>query len=144
VTIPIPVETHGFGWTAAGAWTAALALIGMIVRQVGPWRKISIDAEERLRADLLGRVEKLERMQELKDARHSAERAADRHRINNLTQCLDAILLLVEQNPGRAKEAVAKVREMRAQQIIAEAAEKAAIHAAEIAHAKDDPKQPAG
>lgn len=138
-TTPIPIVAHGFSWTAAGAWATFLALLGVIVRQVGPWRKQRDDAEDKLRTDLLKRVENLEKTIEHKDrlgeqerARHEAERALDRHRLNNVTQCLDALLMLLEQAPERATEAVARIKEMRGKQIVAEAAEKATIRAAEI------------
>lgn len=138
-TTPIPIVAHGFSWTAAGAWATFLALLGVIVRQVGPWRKQRDDAEDKLRSDLISRIDKLEEQVREKDrlhdadrARHEAERALDRHRLNNVTQCLDALLLLLEQAPERATEAVARIKEMRGKQIIAEAQEKATIRAAEI------------
>lgn len=135
---PIP-ESAGFGWTAAGAWASFLALMGIIVRQVGPWRKQSIEAEQRLRDNLLARVEKLERVLDRERVRHEAERALDRHKLNNVTQCLDAVLLMLEAAPERAAEIVARIKMMRGDQRQAEALEKAAIHAAEIAaDAKED------
>ena len=138
-TTPVPIVAHGFSWTAAGAWATFLALLGVIVRQVGPWRKQRDDAEDKLRGDLLSRIEKLEKQNEEKDrereqerARHEAERALDRHRLNNMTQCFESLLMLLEQAPERAAHAVAQIKEMRGKQIIAEAQEKATIHAAEI------------
>ena len=126
------VPAGNFTWTAAGAWGAFLALLGIIVRQVGPWRKQSIDAEKNFRDDLLKRVEKLESHLEFERARHNAIEAANRHRLNNVNACLDALLLLIEQSPDKASEAAAKVRQMRADQMKAEAEEKAIIHAAQI------------
>jgi hypothetical protein len=62
---PVPIISTGFGWTAAGAWlTAVTALIGLvtlIVRQVGPWKKQTTDADEKLRSDLMGRCDGLEK-----------------------------------------------------------------------------------
>lgn len=138
--MPEPISvTAGFGWTAAGAWASFLALVGIIVRQIGPWRKQSIDANQKLRDDLLRRVEKLERELDRKDALHNAERSADRHRLNNITQCFDAMVLLLEvaQDPEQVKSVVARVKEMRARQAEAEALEKAAIHAAQIADSQE-------
>jgi light-regulated signal transduction histidine kinase (bacteriophytochrome) len=134
---PIAVVAHGFGWTAAGAWGSFLVLLGIIIRQVGPWRKQSIDAGQRLRDDLLRRVEKLERELDRKEVRHQAERALDRHKLNNVTQCLDALLLLLEAAPEKAAEIVGKIKEMRSGQIKAETLEKAAIHAAAIVDADE-------
>ena|GEM_PF-4959578 len=70
-------------------------------------------------------------------AKLEAERASDRHRINNLSQCLDALLLMIEMDPSKAAAAAAKIKAMRATQMEAEAVEKATIHAAEITTAKE-------
>ena len=121
-----------FNWTAAGAWGAFLALLGIIVRQVGPWRKQSIDAERNFRDGLLARVELLELKIEHERARHAAEMGIARHRLNNITQCFDALLLLIETSPDKAAEAVRKVKDMRAAQLRAEAEERGAIRAADI------------
>lgn len=130
---PIAVTAHGFGWTAAGAWASFLALLGVIIRQVGPWKKQTSDAETKLREGLMARVEKLERSLEQKDKVHAAERSLDRHKIRNLNQCLDAVLMILETAPEKTVEVVGRVRAMREAQLQAEAAEAAAIHAAEIA-----------
>lgn len=132
--MPEPIHVSaGFGWTAAGAWAAAAMLLGIIVRQVNPWRKIRIEADEKLREDLLGRVDALEKTLARERVHRDAERALDRHRLNNVTQCLDALLMLLEAAPEKSADAVRKIKEMRAVQLKAEAVEKSAIHAAEIA-----------
>jgi hypothetical protein len=106
--------------------------MGIIVRQVGPWKKQAAEAEQRLREDLIKRVEKLERSLDRERIRHNAERALDRHRLNNVTQCFDALLMLIEMNPEKSAEAVVRIKKMRATQVLAEAEEKAIIRAAEI------------
>lgn len=125
---------------------AALSLFGLLLRQVGPWRKQISETEERLRTELRAelqterqarqaadaRLEKMERKLERQQLRHNAERALDRHRLNNIQQCFDSLLLLVEMNPDKANEVVTRIKEMRAAQIVAEAEEKAIIRAAEI------------
>lgn len=136
--VPIAVSAHGFSWTAAGAWATFLALLGalgVIVRLIGPWKKQTTDAEDKLRGDLMARVEKLEKALEQKDKLHAAERSLDRHKIRNLNQCLDAVLMILETAPEKTVEVVGKVRAMREAQLQAETAEAAAIHAAEIAAA---------
>lgn len=125
-------------WTVAGIWVAALSLFGLVIRQIGPWRKQISEAEDHLRADLLRRVAKLERTLERERTRHNAERALDRHRLNNVTQCFDALLLLIKANPDKAAETVEMIEQMRARQIIAEAEEKAIIRAAEISADEED------
>lgn len=132
---PIAVTAQGFSWTAAGAWATFIVILGAlgaVVKLIGPWRKQTTDAEDKLRGDLMARVEKLERSLEQKDKLHAAERSLDRHKIRNLNQCLDAVLLILETAPEKTVEVVGKVRAMREAQLKAEAAEAAAIHAAEI------------
>lgn len=131
---PIPTIVQGFNWTAGGAWASFIVLLGIIVRQVNPWRSQSISAEQRLREDLLKRVEKLERDLERKETRHRAERSLDRHKLNNVSQCFDAVIIMLEAAPEKVGEIVAKIKEMRRRQLEAEAVEKATIHAAELAH----------
>ena len=138
-----------------GIWAAAIGLLGLLFRQIGPWRKQISEAEERLRTELreqlteeraahavevrsyirereeMGdRIAKLEQDMSRQQRRHEAERALDR--LNNITACFDALLLLVETNPEKAPEIVKKIKEMRGIQLKAEAEEKAIIRAAEI------------
>lgn len=119
-----------------GIWVAALSFLGLLIRHIGPWKKQVSDAEDHIRTDLIRRVERLERTLDTERAIHKAERSLDRHRLNNVTQCFDALLLLIEMAPERATEAVQKIKEMRAAQLKAEAGEKAMIRAAEIAAAE--------
>lgn len=128
-----------FNWTAAGAWASFFALVGLIVRQIGPWRKISIDSEQSWRTELTRRIDKLERRLERERARHNAERAIDRHRLNNVTACFDAMMLLLKTSPEKATEIVVQIEEMRARQREEEALEKARIHAAMIAATAAEP-----
>lgn len=134
-----------FTWTAAGIWAGVITLLGIIVRQVVPWRGQAIDAEQQFRDGLLARVEKLERDLERKEQQmiaarrlHNAERAVDRHRINNLQACFDAFLMMIDTTPEKAAEVAAKIREMRAAQMEAEAIEKSNLHNAAIREALKD------
>lgn len=138
----VPVSSVGFGWTPILLTIANLLLGGVVVAIIKSWpaiKKIGADREANLlteRAEemdkLRERIEKLESASERKDKQHEAERAADRHRINNLSQCLDALLLLIEQDPSKAAEAASAIRRMRAEQLERENAEKAAIRVAVI------------
>lgn len=94
-----------------------------------------LDARAADNADLRERVVKLEERLDSERVRHEAERAVDRHRINNLTQCLDALLMLLEAAPEKAAEHVAKIRSMRDKQAHRETQEKATIQAAAISGA---------
>lgn len=140
---PIPVITHGFSWAAVGSVGTFLTIAGgiltLIIKQIGPWRKQTTEAEQRLREELERRVEKLEKALEHKDAIHAAERALDRHKIANLTQCFDSVMLMLEAAPEKTAEIILRVKEMRAGQIRAEAIEKAAIYAADITASRETP-----
>lgn len=62
---------------------------------------------------------------------HEAERRADIHRINNLSQCLDALLLLLRQGV-KVEDAVEAIEKMRSDQLARENEERALIRAAMI------------
>lgn len=144
----VPVASVGFGWTPILLTVANLLLGGVVVAIVKSWpalRKIHADREANLlneraeeMAGMRDRIDRLEATLAQKDKQHEAERASDRHRINNLSQCLDALLMLIEQDPQRAAEAAAKVREMRGEQLQRENAERATIRAAAITGAKSN------
>lgn len=137
----------------SGSFTWTTVLVGLLNLLVGgalvsfirsrpSLKKIDADREANLLSErakemqeMRERMEKLEAMLDLKERQHEAERSVDRHRINNLSQCLDALLLLIEQDPTRAAEAAAKIRAMRAEQLEREAKERAVIQAAAIERA---------
>jgi len=126
----IPFETITLGSVVSGG--GALGVFALFLRYIGPWRKQRDEAEEKLRMTLTKRVAMLEKRIEIKDAKHEAERSLDRHKIRNLVQCLDAVLLVLEKAPDKAPEVVAEIRAMRQKQIVEENAEAAVIRAAEI------------
>lgn len=142
-------------------WAALIGLIGLIWKARIPMRKMSLDADASLRADLLKQlneqegahkaeiaslrlvIEKLEERLETQRAAyeakldyervtHAGEMASFRHKVNNLEQSLNMLLVLIETNPEKAQEAAKRTRELREKQETAEAAEKNAITAAKI------------
>lgn len=84
------------------------------------------------RDEMADRLALMERKLSRQEIRHNAERALDRHRLNNITACFDALLMLLKANPDKSAEAVKMIEDMRAKQLIAESEEKAIIRAAEI------------
>jgi ABC-type multidrug transport system fused ATPase/permease subunit len=158
------------GWAAAGWVVAIVALVGIVIRNIGPWRKQISEAENTIRAELheqiselkgemqkerlehatemrafnlerdeMGdRLAKMEKMLSRQQIRHNAERALDRHRLNNINACFDALLLLLKANPEKSSEAVKMIEDMRAKQLMAEAEEKAIIQAAAIKSEETD------
>lgn len=127
--------------TPAAIVLAALSLFGLLIEHIGPWNKQVSEAEHQLRADLLNRVGKLERKLDRIRVLHDAERSLDRHRLNNITQCFDGLLMLIKANPGKAAEAVKMIEELRAKQLVAENEEKAIIHAAIIANRVEEEEE---
>jgi hypothetical protein len=142
------VQTSAGGSIRAGVWTgvilAGIGVISLVIRQWGPWK--IIDGDQR-RADIEGMGKRIAELEARLDrqttqheakldqerAQHSAEIQIMRHRMNNLDQCLTMLLALIELDPERAREAAARVRQMRERQEANEAAEKSAIAAARIA-----------
>lgn len=137
------IAASSFTWTTVLVGLLNLLVGGALVsfiRSRPSLKKIDADREANLLSErakemeeMRNRIDRLEGALEQKDKVHEAERAVDRHRINNLSQCLDALLLLIEQDPAKAAQAAAKIRAMRAEQLEREAKEKAAIRAAAIA-----------
>lgn len=123
------------------------ALLGAVIGGYFKFKPVAIKLANEREANLLReRSEEMERMRSRMDAVEAAariaateaekqiamlqaERSIDRHRINNVTQCLDALILLIEQDPAKASEAATRIKSMRADQMKAEAAEKGAVAA---------------
>jgi hypothetical protein len=125
-------------WTLAGVWVAALGVLGVLARQFVSWRKQANDAEAHLRDALIARVEKLEAKIDRQQVRYEAELSLGNHKFRNVTACFDAMLMMLEMNPDRVPEIVAKIKEMRSSQMIAEAQEKAIIRATSIGPEEDE------
>lgn len=117
-------------WTAS--WAAFFVTLGILIRQMVPWRKARLEADKQLRDDLISRVQRLEHQLDRQQTRHNAERALDRTTLSNVTQCFDAMLLLIELAPEKAAETAIRIRDMRAAQMKAEAELKAVIAQNEI------------
>lgn len=124
-------ERAPWGWALAG--TVILAVIK-------GWPAIS-DAATRAKTALgdrrLSRIEKLEAKIEVQRAAHEAEVGILRHQLNNVSACLDALLLLIETAPDKASAHASRIRQMRAEQAQTEAVEKVAVRSAKIAAASD-------
>jgi hypothetical protein len=103
-------------WTAAGVLAAFLALCGVIIRQIGPWRKQISELEERLRGELLR-----ERI------RCEAELRIVRHRTKNQRQIIYSLLHLFDLPAARRKEMLASIRADLAAIEEAEATESAIV-----------------
>lgn len=124
---------------APWGWGVLIVLVTIFARLRPLMTKLAQERETSLlaaraedNAELKDRVAALEARLDSERVKHDAERAIDRHRINNLTACLDALLMMLELAPDKAADHVAKIKEMRERQAGHEAAERSAIQAATI------------
>jgi signal transduction histidine kinase len=142
VTTPIPVAlTGGFTWTAAFIGLLNVLIGGALVsfiRSRPSLKKIDADREANLLSErakemqeMRERILRLEAVQEAKDRLYEAQKAANRHRINNLDAAFQALLLLLKRGVP-VEEAVAEIEKLRAEQLSREAAEASIIRAAAI------------
>lgn len=142
----VPVVVSGWSWTAALMGVANLLIGGLLVqiirtrptlKKIANEREANLLTERAAEMERMGeRIAALEAQLEQQRTRHEAERALDRHRLNNMDQCLNYLFMVFEKMPEKVPEAMAAVKDMRADQLKAEALEKAAIHAAAITQAK--------
>lgn len=143
----------GFTW-AAGFLALLNVLVGgllvTIVRTRPHLKKIANEREANLLSEraeeMRGMRERLASLEagreadrkeaevklELERAQHRRERAYERHKVNNLQQAFDALILLLEDIP-QAAPVVVKIKEMRSRQLEAEALEAGKFHAENIA-----------
>jgi hypothetical protein len=123
-------------WTFYGFWIVLVGFLGALVRQIVPYKKQANDAQAQLRDSLLRRVERLEDRLDRQQTRHNAEKRLLTHKLRNMTANFDSMLMMLEMNPERGPEIVAKIKDQRAAQMIAEAKEAAMIYADEL-HGSD-------
>lgn len=129
----LPVSAPG--WAVIGV--AFLVLLGVIARQIVPYRKQAADAEAKLRDDLIRRVEDLEKTlgrqtakMERQERRHAAEQRIANHSYKNVNAAFDAMLMMLKMSPDRVPEIIAEIEKMRTRDLLAEAKEKAVLIAA--------------
>lgn len=126
-------ERAPWGWgVLALLVTAMVRLWPAMTKLSGERERSLLDARAHDNAELKDRVDALEQRLETDRARHDAEQARDRHKIANLNQCLDALLMMLELAPEKVAEHIAKIKAMRAEQQRRETAEAAAIRSATI------------
>lgn len=131
----MPASILGNGWVAAGLLVVG-GVVTAIVRQISPWRKLSIDSEKIFRDDLIKRVEKLEAEIEFERKSRAAEVSLLRHRVANAEHALDLFIALIEAQPERAAHHAARIKEHREKDRDRLSAESATIRAAEMTAAK--------
>jgi hypothetical protein len=118
--------------------TLANVLIGglfvAIIRTRPALKKIANEREANLLTEraaemttMRATIAKLEARLDAKDIQHEAERAYDRHRINNLATSLNAFFLMVKAHPEDAATAASMIEEMRTRQVEEEKKESIAL-----------------
>ncbi len=132
----VPVST-GFTWTTAFIGVLNLLVGGVlvaIIRSRPALKKIANEREANLLSEraeemkgMRDTIAKLEARLDAKDIQHEAERAYDRHRINNLAASLNAFFILVKRHPDDAAGAAEEVEAMRARQLEDEKRESIAL-----------------
>lgn len=140
----IPTTVTNFTWSAFFGLVVAVingTALGWWIKTRPNMRKLDQDADQRLRDDLIARVDKLERKLDEERAQHEAVVSIMRHRLNNSDQCIEALLLVLDDDdlPPKVKRAVTAIKAMRERQRSDEALEKATIQAAQIAARGDHP-----
>jgi len=125
-------DTVNQSWTFYGFWIVLVGFLGAVARQVVPYKKQANDAEGKLRDALMERVSRLEQRLDKQQVRHDAEKRLLTHKLRNMTANFDSMLLMLEMNPDRGPEIVAKIKDQRARQMLAEAQESAIIYAEEL------------
>jgi len=141
--VPVQIASSAFTWTSLFTGGSFFALVALLLRQIGPWRKQTTDATDNLIAQLTNRLDKVENLLAAErrlhyittarmEARHAAQRALDRHKFNNADGNLDALLRILEVSPEKAPEAARQARKAREEQRKSEQLEAAEIHKAEL------------
>ena len=136
------VPTSALG--TIGVWGLIIVGIGNIllalVKDRPALKKLQVEEDSSLRTDLLDRVETLERRIETMTATHAAERelhaaelALVRHRMNNESASMDALVGMLEMNPDIKPETIKRITDSRARAAEAFANEMNAITTARIA-----------
>ncbi|UAK25877.1 hypothetical protein [Sphingomonas nostoxanthinifaciens] len=146
------VAVTGFSWSATLLTILNLLVGSALVAWIKlrpKMRELDQSADAKLIETLSARVETLEKRMDADrqafdqklDAerqRHEAEASLLRHRANNSDQCIDALILVLENAddvPDKVKRAVISIKEMRDRQRTAQALEKGAMTGAKMAAA---------
>lgn len=132
----IPASTLG----TAGVWGLLLVIVVALVKVWPVLKKLKTDEDASLRETLLGRVESLEARLYTMTAQHAAERelhaaelALVRHRMNNESASMDALVGMLETNPNIPPDTIKRITDSRAAAAAAFANEMNAITTARIA-----------
>lgn len=137
--IAASVERAPWGWALLGSVILAMVKGWPVLRRIGNERETGLLAARAADMDeMRDRIATLESRIEKQRVDYEAQLGIHRHRANNIAACLDALLLMLELRPDRVPDAVARIKQMRAEQTVAEASEKGAVAGARIVAAGPD------
>jgi hypothetical protein len=114
--INIP-KIEGMTPGAYGIFVLVALALAALIKAWPSLRKMNIEADGSLLMARIGTLEKqistLEAKMGEDQERHAAEMQIMRHRLNNETAALDALLLLLEAAPEKVAENITRIKEMR-------------------------------
>ena len=106
---------------AVGIWVLVFALFGALIKVWPAIKKLQNESDQSLRDILLARIEKLEKRIDNITAHHALERELSateigvmRHRMNNESQSVDALLHIIETGAENIATEVPRITEQRA------------------------------
>lgn len=144
------MPTTDIDWTAGAAWGSLITLLGLLIRQIIPWRKqranefeiaiASYKAELDRQRERISTLERkldeqrdhYERQFRYQNESHEAEISLHRHATRNAKQILYGLLDLVEAAPEAASAHASKMRDRMIALDKQEAEEAATIRSAKI------------
>ena len=128
-----------WGWALLASVVLALVKGWPVLTRIANERETGLLSQRAADMDKMSeKIAVLEARIEKQRADYEAQLGIHRHRANNIAACLDALLLMLELRPDRVPDAVARIKQMRAEQTVAEASEKGAVAGARIVAAGPD------
>lgn len=127
----VPVTMTGISYSTVLLGLLNVLFGGVLVAIIRTRPTLKKLANEREANLLEERAAEMELMRK-NAARLEGEIRLLRHEVGNLTQCLDALLMMIEMDPAKAAEAAKRIKEMRAAQMVKQGAEKGAMLADNI------------
>lgn len=115
------VLPSGLTPSTIGIWVLVFTVVGAVIKVWPAIKKLQNESDQSLRDILMARIEKLEKRIDNITAHHAAERELSvaeigvmRHRMNNESQSVDALLHIIETGAEHIALEVPRITEQRA------------------------------
>lgn len=125
---------------AVGIWTLVAVMVGALIKAWPALKKLQNESDQSLRDTLMARIETLEKRIDTMTLTaaterefHSAEMGLMRHRLNNESQTVDALIRILRDGPDRAASMIPDITDQRARAADQFAREMNTINAARLA-----------